>query len=162
MPTLSKPISGIYNRGSLIDSFILTIPNSFIKDKGDLCAEMPLFWGYPFVDLGKHPGSKLWVLLHSNNKLKGRYVKLTINIACIIYGSPKNGKVNFKYQNGSSNSTGSITVASGNTHIDYTFSTATLKQDSTSIEISSADFDDISIASVKAEIYEPYMMVNNP
>jgi hypothetical protein len=162
MPPLSKPISGIYNRGTLIDSFTLTVPNSITKNKGDLCAEMPLFWGAPFIDLGKHAGSKLWVMLSSNNKLKGRYVKLTINMACLYYGNPKNGKINFKYQNGSSKNTGSITVSSGTVFIDYPFSTATLKGDDTSIEISSTDFDDVSILSVKVEIYEPYLMVNNP
>jgi hypothetical protein len=152
MPTsLSNP-HGLF--GLLVDSFLLTVENSIIKNKGNIAAQNPLWWGVPFIDLGKSANSKLYIMI--TEPMQNRFAKISINAAIVNYGAKKTGELQIKSIIANKPIVSKQSVVAYNGFINYTFTTP--KFDSSSnpiIEFFSTDFDDITIREVLVEIYNP-------
>jgi hypothetical protein len=144
--------TSIIPRGLLADSFLLTVENSIINNKGSIAAENPLWWGVPFIDLGKSANSKLYILI--NEPMQNRFARISINAAIINYGAKKTGELQIKSMIANKPIVSKQAVVAYNGFINYTFTTP--KFDSSSnpiIEFFSSDFDDIIIKEVLIEIY---------
>lgn len=156
---MTQIISLLPKRGFLVDSFVLSISNPSLPNKGILVADNPLLWQVPQLWLAKKIDSVLNIFIAK--KLTTRFANITIKMK----GYNKNaadGIVQLKYNTGKKDSKdviAKLAVSAGSDITSYNFSTSVFSTDNALLLLSSTDFEALIIEETKIEIFDSLVII---